>query len=86
MTLTLSPTQNPWSGTRIIAFKRRMESDSKTKAGKLEGKMQEGVKTLSVSYLSVLVSKETRFTGEQTDKEDFKLLCWTLSSPSLSPG
>ena len=48
--------------------------------------MQEGVKTLSVSYLSVLVSKETRFTGEQTDKEDSKLLCWTLSSPSLSPG
>ena len=61
-----------------------MESYSKTKAGKLEGKMQEGVKTLSVSYLSV--SKETRFTGEQTDKEDSKLLCWTLSSPSLSPG
>ena len=44
--------------------------------------MQEGVKTLSVSCLSVLVSKETRFTGKKKDKEDSKLLCWTqLSLP-----
>ena len=44
--------------------------------------MQEGVKTLSVSCLSVLVSKETRFTGKKT--KDSKLLCWTQLSLAVT--